>query len=91
MDREVILRQSEAWSFVRSISDPTERLLAEVALANALSFLVTDPQGHASLSATPFDALTFVQAAHAFLRNRDVLRGILEGRIRSIDDLSPFP
>lgn len=88
---EVFLRQDEAWDFVRSIADPTERLLAEIAVANALSFLVSDPDYQERFSSIPLDLLTFVRGVDAFLRNKDVLRRVLDGEVTHIDDLSPFP
>jgi len=88
---EAFLRQSEAWDFVRSIPDPTERLLAEISLANALSFLISDLDYQKRFSSAPLDLLTFARGVNAFLRNKEVLRKVLDGEITHIDDLSPFP
>jgi hypothetical protein len=88
---EVFLRQNEAWEFIRTIADPTVRLLVEVALANTFSFLLADPQYGKEFSSAPLDALTYARAMCAFLNNKQVLADILSGNVKSIDDLSPFP
>jgi hypothetical protein len=88
---ELFLRQSEAWDFIRSIQDPTVRLLTEVALGNAFSFLASDPQYRAEFSLAPLDALTYARAISAFVKNKQVLADILSGTVKSIDDLGPFP
>lgn len=87
---EVFLRQDEAWEFVRSISDPTERLLTELSVANALSILVSDPDYHERFRSAPFDVLLFARASNAFLRNKDILRKVLDGEITHVNDLDPF-
>ena len=87
---EVFLRESETWEFVRSISDPTERLLTELSLAYAISFLVSDPDYKKRVSSAPLDLLTFARCVAAFFRNKDVLRKVLDGEITHIDDLDPF-
>ena len=38
---------------------------------------------------SPLDLLTYAEALHAFLRQEAVVRGILDGEITCIDDLSP--
>jgi hypothetical protein len=88
---EVFLRQDEAWAFVRSLSDPTERLLVELALAKTLSFLVADSEYQATFKQAPLDLLTYAKAVHAFLSQKETLREVLDGKITSVDDLSPFP
>jgi len=88
---DVFLRQSEAWEFVRALKEPTDRLLVELALAKALSFLVADSDYRARFKQAPLDLLTYAKAVHSFLSQRDVVGGVLEGKITSVDDLSPFP
>jgi hypothetical protein len=88
---QVFLRQTEASDFAKAINDPTERVLTEVALARAISFLLTDGEYQAKCFSAPFDLLNFARAAHAFFEMRTVVRDILSGTIASIDDLSPFP
>lgn len=90
MADDVFLRQSEAWEFVRAIEDPKQRLLTELALANALSFLVADPDYRTRFSFAPLDLLTFARGANAFLQKQDVLRKVLNGEITHINDLNPF-
>lgn len=88
---DAFLRQEEAWSFVRSLSDSTDRLLVELALAKALSFLVADSEYRTTFKRAPLDLLTYARTAHAFLCQKDVLRDVLDGKITSVDDLNPFP
>lgn len=87
---DVFLRQSEAWEFVRSIADPTERLLTELAVANALSFLASDPDYQRRFSTAPLDLLTFARGVDALLKNKEILRKVLDGEITDINDLNPF-
>lgn len=89
--QEVFLRQREAWEWIGTIADPIERLLVGVALANALSFLISDVEYQQQSSSAPLDALTYARAVSAFARNKDILRDILAGKITSIEDLDPFP
>ena len=84
---DVFLRQDEAWSFVRSLSDPTERLLMELALAKALSFLASDPEYRRTFTRAPVDLLMYARTTHAFLQQADVLRNVMSGKITSVDDL----
>ncbi len=88
---EAFLRQQEAWDFVHSIHDPTERLLVELSLAHALSFLVSDADYKARFLSSPLDLRTFASAIDAFLRKTDIVRKVLDGKITHVDDLSPFP
>lgn len=87
---DVFLRQSEAWEFVRSIADPTERLLTELSLAHALSFLVSDPDYQRRFSSAPLDLLTFARSVGAFLQKKELLRKVIDGEITHVDDLNPF-
>jgi hypothetical protein len=41
-------------------------------------------------SGSPFDLFLFVASLQSFLRREDVMRGILSGTIRSLDDLNPL-
>ena len=50
---DVFLRQNEAWRYVKSIEDAKERLLSEIAVAKALSFLATDPEYRAHFCGGP--------------------------------------
>jgi len=63
------LRQSEAWEFVRFLKEPTDRLLVELALAKALSFLVSesDSDYRDRFKEAPLDLFTFARAVHSFL------------------------
>jgi hypothetical protein len=74
VDHEVFLRQQDAWAFVEAIADPTERLLTELSLADALSFLVSDDDYRGRVASAPLDLLTFVRAVHALVQNKEVLR-----------------
>jgi hypothetical protein len=82
--------QSEAWDFVRSISDPTQRLLMELALTMAYSALARDPGYLRTAAAHPLDLLMFARGAHAFLAKTNLLRRVLDGAVKSIDELEPF-
>lgn len=84
-------RQNEAWAYVKSIEDARQRLLLEVAVARALSFLVADPEYRASFSERPMDLLTYARTVHAFVQQESILKGIMDGTVTSIDDLDPFP
>jgi len=87
----VFLRQSAAWEFVRSIADAKEKLLTEVSLGKALTFLASDPAYAKEFKSTPLDALTFARAINAALRDTKVIGDILQGVVKTVDDLSPFP
>jgi hypothetical protein len=89
--KDVFLRHREAWEFIQSIADPTDRLLVEVALSNAMSALVSDANYQRECSTAPFDLLNFARASRGFLRNKQTLRDILDGKVTSIEDLNPFP
>lgn len=84
------LRQTEANLYVQSITDVTEHLLTEIALSRAIGAWVNDPAQRDELMRRPIDLLPFVIAVHAFFRDRAVLEGILEGKIKSLEDLDPF-
>lgn len=84
-------RQNEAWAYVKSIEDARQRLLLEVAVARALSFLVADPEYRANFSERPMDLLTYARTVHAFVQQESILKGIMDGTVTSIDDLDPFP
>jgi hypothetical protein len=84
-------RQNEAWAYVKSVKEPKERLMLEVAVARALSFLATDPEYRASFSECPMDLLTYARTVHALLQKDTILKDIIDGKVTSIDDLDPFP
>ena len=90
--KEPFLRWKEAEALVRAIEKPTERLLMEVALNHAVGFLLRDRSyiHHVAESGTPFDLFLFVSSLQSFLQREDVVRGIVAGTIRSLDDLNPF-
>lgn len=88
---DAFLRQSEAWNYVNSIQDGKERLLTEIAVAKALSFLATDPGYRQTFAEAPLDLLVYARTVHAFLRRVDIVKGVLDGTITNIDDLDPFP
>jgi hypothetical protein len=87
---EAFLRQSEAWEFVRSISNAKQRLLTEIAVARALSFLASDPEYRHTFGQAPLDMLTFARTVHALFQQTDVLKDVIDGAITSVDDLNPF-
>ena len=87
---QVFLRQAEAWEFVRGIDDPVAKLLTELAVAHALSFLANDADYQARLRDSPLDLLTFARAVHAFFRHTKTVQGTVDGSIKSIEDLDPF-
>jgi hypothetical protein len=87
---DAFLHQSEAWEFVRSISDPTQRLLMELAVTMAYSTLVRDPEYCRTAANHPLDLLMFARAAYAFLAKTNLLRRVLDGTLKSIDELEPF-
>lgn len=89
-DDDVFLRQNEAWEFVQSIADPTERLLIELSLANALSFFASDADYQKKFSSAPLDLLLFARGMNAFLQKKELLRKVLDGEITDINDLNPF-
>src|SRR3954470_9543900 len=60
---DALLHQSEAWEFVRPISDPTQRLLMELAVTMAYSTLATDPEYRRTAADHPLDLLMFARAA----------------------------
>ena len=86
------LHWKEAEGLVRGIADPTERLLMEAALNHAVGFLLREVSYTDAVASggTRFDLLTFAESLRSFLRRQDVLRGILDGSIKSLDDLNPF-
>lgn len=88
---DAFLRQEEAWVFVRSLKDPKERLLVELAVGKALVFLAGDPDYLETLKRAPLDLLTYATATHAFLRQQELVRDVLDGRITGVEDLDPFP
>ena len=51
----------------------------------------SDSDYQKTFPSAPLDLLVFARAVDAFIRNKDVLRQVLEGEIAHIDDLSPFP
>jgi hypothetical protein len=87
---DAFLHQSEGWDFVRSISDPTKRLLTELAVTIAYSTLARDPDYARTAADHPLDLLMFARAAHAFLAKTNLLRRVLDGDVTSIDELEPF-
>lgn len=88
---DVFSRQSEAWDYVRSVSDQKDKLLLEIALGHALHHLCFDPDYQSMFERSPMDLLAYARAMHAFLSKHDTIRGVLDGTIQSIEDLSPFP
>lgn len=88
---EVFRGQTEAVAYVRAIPDQVERTLTDVALNRAISFLVTDADYKKQFAASPFDLLLFTRTTHAFFKRKDVVADILSGKVKSVDDLSPFP
>ncbi|WP_434044606.1 MULTISPECIES: hypothetical protein [Sorangium] len=88
---DAFLRQPEAWEYIKSIADAKERLLTEIAVAKALSFLATDSEYRRTFEKAPVDLLLYARTVHALFRHSDVLRGVLDGVITSIGDLDPFP
>jgi hypothetical protein len=85
------LRQTDASNYVNSIADAKERLLTEIAVAKALSFLAADSEYRLNVGKAPIDLLIYARIVHALFRRADVLKGVLDGAITSIDDLDPFP
>jgi hypothetical protein len=88
---DAFLRQSEAWQYVKSIQDGKERLLTEIAVAKALSFLVTDPEYRRIVANAPVDLLLYARTVHELFRRADIVKGVLDGTITSVNDLDPFP
>lgn len=88
---DVFLRQNDAWDYIRSVADPKDQLLLELALGHALHHLCSDPDYQSRFERSPMDLLTYARAMHAFLSKHDTIRGVLDGTIQSIEDLSPFP
>ncbi len=88
---DAFLRQDEAWHYVKTIDDRKERLLTEIALAKALSFLATDPGYRQTFAATPLDLVVYARTVHDLFRRVDIVKGVLDGTITSVDDLDPFP
>lgn len=88
---DAFLRQNEAWLYVNSIQDGQERLLTEIAVAKALSFLATDPGYRQTFAEAPLDLLVYARTVHEFFRRVDIVKGVLDGTITSVDDLDPFP
>ena len=82
---ELFLRQDEANALISSISDPVERLLVQLSLCHTISALAFDPDYQARFRTTPMDLLSFVRAAHQFLRHKDLLRSVLDGEVKHID------
>ena len=77
----MFLRQQEASEYAQGLEDPIEHVLAQASLSAAIGCLVADPGYRESWSSRPFDLLLFTRAAHALLRNKGALRGILAGDI----------
>lgn len=87
---EAFLRQNEAWEYVRNIADPKVRLLTEVALAKALSFLVGDEEYRSTFQRSPFDLFTYARTVHELFRRAELLQRVLDGTVVSIEELEPF-
>jgi hypothetical protein len=87
---DAFLRQNEAWHYVNSIQDGKERLITEIAVAKALSFLATDPGYRQTVAEAPLDLLVCARTVHELFRRVDIVKGVLDGTITSVDDLDPF-
>jgi hypothetical protein len=87
---DAFLRESEAWEFVQSIPDSKQRLLTELAVCRALSFLIGDADYVQNVKKARVDLLIFARTTHAFFSNMSVLRGVIDGTITSVDDIAPF-
>lgn len=86
---ESIFRNQERMrGYIRAIQDDTERLLTEAAVSKAIGIWMSDPSARAQLMSEPMDVLLFAKAVHAFLGDRDVVEGILNGKYKSIEELS---
>jgi hypothetical protein len=88
---DAFLRQNEAWQYVKSIRDGKERLLTEIAVAKALSFLATDTEYRRTFAEAPVDLLVYARTVHELFRRADIVKGVLDGTITSVNDLDPFP
>ena len=88
---DAFLRQGETWQYVKSIQNAKERLLMEIAIAKALSFLATDPEYRRTFAEAPVDLLVYARTVHEFFRRTDIVKGVLDGTITSVNDLDPFP
>ena len=84
---EPFLNQTEAWAFVKTIAAPKTKLLTELALARALSFLVTDPAFASSFARSPFDALLYARCLEAFFSNESLLQKVMNEEVTSVHDL----
>lgn len=87
---DAFLRQTEAWDYVKSITDTKERLLTEIAVAKALSYLAADSEYRRTFGKAPVDLLIYARVLHALFQRPDVIGGVLSGVITCIDDLDPF-
>jgi hypothetical protein len=84
------LRQAESLDFARSIAAPKAKLLVELALAHAVSGLVSDVASAYRLVECPLDMLTFAKAAHVLLSRTELLRDVPEDKVTSLEQLDPF-
>jgi len=83
-------RKSEATEYAGSVSSPTEALLLQYLLNNAISELARDKEYLESTSrGASVDLLLFVKALRASTRNLETLSGILNGKIKSLEE-TPF-
>lgn len=65
-----LLNQQEAFHYVDSIHDWSERAFVEAAVAHAISFLLMDDLYALQFKAAPMSLLTYARAVHAFARSR---------------------
>jgi hypothetical protein len=85
---ELLRNQQATRAYIDAIRDPKDRLLTEAAVSKATGIWMADDEQRARLVSEPIDLLAYAKAAHAFLRNHQVIEGILSGQYTSLDDLS---
>lgn len=85
---ELLRNQEATRAYIAAIRDPKDRLLTEAAVSKAIGTWMADEEQRTRLVSEPIDLLAYAKAAHAFLRDHQVVEGILSGRYTSLDDLS---
>jgi hypothetical protein len=86
------LNGREAEAFAEAIPDPVERMLVSAALNHLYGSLLRNDAytRRVSTEGPTFDALLFVEAVASFLRRTQAVRDILDGNVRSLEDLNSF-
>lgn len=84
---KAFLRESEAWAHIQSVPDPQVRLLAQISLGIAISSLARDTEYQRICAQSPIDLLVYARTLTDIFRRIDIISGVLNGDVSSVDDL----